>query len=73
MFFPDNEGGTARMIAPSHISYWLLCGGRVFSCREQEHFKVPIIRKIQEENMSKELAKTYDPRVLRIVCTKMDG
>ena len=25
------------------------CVEGVFSCREQEHFKVPIIRKIQEE------------------------
>jgi valyl-tRNA synthetase len=62
MFFPDNEGGTARMIALRTLVIGFCVEGVFFSCRKQEHFKVPIIRKIQEENMSKELAKTYDPK-----------
>ena len=50
------------MIALRTLVIGFCVEGVFFSCRKQEHFKVPIIRKIQEENMSKELAKTYDPK-----------
>ena len=73
MFFPDNEGGTARMIALRTGVFWIPVWRACFFLQKTGVFKAPIIRKgcqkdsliprkIQEENMSKELAKTYDPK-----------
>ena len=72
MFFPDNEGGTARMIALRTLVIGFCVEGVFFlaenrsvqSSHNQKKLSERQLdsKKIQEENMSKELAKTYDPK-----------